>query len=178
LFRIKLSPTEGEELRKRTRERGLAPQTRDRLEMVRLSDAGWSVPRIAEHLGYHEQTVRKYVKAFLAGGFDLLPDRPRPGRPPKVSEAHLQELEQLIDGSTRSWTTPQLAEWLRREYQVDIHPDHLSRLLHRRRFRWKRTKRSVKHKQPNPDLQAAKVAELEALKKSGPDGSHRLVLPG
>jgi hypothetical protein len=37
------------------------------------------------HLGAHEQTVRRYVKAFLAAGFDALPDRPRPGRPTSPS---------------------------------------------------------------------------------------------
>lgn len=169
---IRLNAAEREELTTRTREKGFAPQTRDRLEMIRLSDAGWSVPRIALYLGRHEQTVRKYIKAFLTGGFGRLPDRPRSGRPPVVKAEHLDAMERIIDESTRTWTTPQLVEWLRQEYGVSICPDHLSRLLHRRRFRWKRTKNSVKHKQSNPALQAAKKAELEELKKSGPARSH------
>jgi hypothetical protein len=37
-------------------------------------------------------------------------------------------------------------------------------VLHRRRFAWKRTKRSVAHKRKDPDRYDAKVAELEALK--------------
>jgi hypothetical protein len=37
------------------------------------------VPRIAHHLGQHEQTVRAWIKAFLAGGFDALPNLPRGG---------------------------------------------------------------------------------------------------
>src|SRR5947209_5616472 len=58
---------------------GLQPRTRDRLEMVRLSAAGWSPPQIAAHLQISEQRVRHYLKAFLAGGFDALPDRRHPG---------------------------------------------------------------------------------------------------
>jgi putative transposase len=170
VIRVELNSEQREELRRRTRKRGIDPRTRDRLEMVRLSDAGWSVPRIARHLGYHEQTVRKYIKAFIAGGFDRLPDKPHLGRRPKVTEEMLAALERLIDESDRTWTTPQLARWLEDEYQVRVHPDHLARLLHRRGFNWKRTKRSVAHKQKDPLLQAAKAAELEVLKKSGPGG--------
>lgn len=172
MIKIRLNPIQREELRRRTHEKGMAPQTRDRLEMIRLSDAGWSIPQIARHLGCHEQTVRKYVKAFLADGFDALPDRPRPGRPSKVKPEHLDAMERMLDESTRTWTTPQLVGWLRQEYGVSICPDHLSRLLHKRRFRWKRTKNSLKHKQSNPALQAAKKAELEELKKSGSARSH------
>ncbi len=74
MIRVALTSAQHEELRARTREPGLAPRTRDRLEMVRLADAGWTVPRIARHLGAHEQTVRKHVKAFLAHGFAALTD--------------------------------------------------------------------------------------------------------
>ena len=79
MYRIHLSAEQHHELRARTRQTGLAPSTRDRLEMVRLSDAGWSVPRIARHLGQHEQTVRMWIKAFLGGGFAALANKPRGG---------------------------------------------------------------------------------------------------
>jgi hypothetical protein len=46
-----------------------APHAR-RLEMVRLSDAGWSIPRIAVPLQSCEPTVRYWIEAFLARGFD------------------------------------------------------------------------------------------------------------
>lgn len=165
MLRVELTPAERDDLRARTRAPGVAPRTRDRLEMIRLADAGWSVPRIARHLGCHEQTARTYVKAFLAAGFDALPDRPRPGRPPVVTAAHLDALEALLDGGGRTWTTPQLVAWLERGYGVRVHPDHLSRLLHARRFGWKRTVASVAHRRRDPDGYDAKVAELEGLKK-------------
>jgi transposase len=165
VIRVALSDAQRADLRARTREPGVAPRTRDRLEMVRLADAGWSVPRIAAHLGCHEQTVRKYVKAFLAEGFAVLPDRPRPGRPPVVTEDHLRALETLIDAGGRTWTTRQLVDWLAQEHGVRVHPDHLSRLLHARRFGWQRTVTSVAHKRRDPAGYDAKVAELDGLKK-------------
>jgi transposase len=165
VIRVALTPAQHDELRARTRTPGIAPRTRDRLEMVRLADAGWAIPRIARHLGCHEQTVRKYVKAFLAEGFAALPDRPRPGRPPTVTAAHLDALAGLLDAGGRTWTTPQLVAWLEREHGVRVHPDHLSLLLRRRRFGWKRTAASVAHKRRDPDGYDAKVAELDGLKK-------------
>lgn len=165
MIRVGLTPAQHEELRTRTRTPGIAPRTRDRLEMVRLADAGWSVPRIARHLGAHEQTVRKYIKAFLADGFDALPDRPRPGRPPTITTAHLDALEARLDAGGRTWTPPQLGAWLDQEHGVRVHPDHLRRLLHARRFGWKRTVASVAHKRRDPAGYDAKVAELDELKK-------------
>src|SRR3982074_1966641 len=107
MLRIKLTPAQRDELRARTRQPGLAPRTRDRLEMLRLADAGWRVPAIAHHLGYHEQTTRKYLKAFLAEGFDRLPDRPRPGNPAWRTGVRLEAREHCLDTTERTWTAPQ-----------------------------------------------------------------------
>jgi transposase len=170
LFHISLSASECEELRRRTHEPGGRPAVRDRLEMIRLCDAGWSVPHIAHHLGFHEQSVRRYVKAFLADGFDGLAPRPHPGRPPRVTVADLEAVEARIDQSDRTWTTPQLVEWLDAERGVRVCAEHLGRLLRRRGFRWKRTKQSIAHKQRNPKLRRAAERELVALKKSGREG--------
>lgn len=177
MLRLTLSPAQRTELHLRARDRGMTPQTRDRVEMIRLADAGWSVPRIARHLGRHEQTVRTHVQAFLAHGFAALPDRPRAGRPPTLTDAHLQALEEVLDAGGRTWTARQLADWLERERGVGVHPDHLRRRLQARGFRWKRTATSLTHKQTDPALQAAKAAELEGLKKGGPARGARAVVP-
>ena len=144
----------------------MAPALRDRLEMVRLSDLGWGVPQIAAYLGKHEHTVRKYVKAFLAGGWDALPDRPRPGRPPTLTAAHLLALERLLDEAAsqgeRTWAAPPLARWLEDHHGVRVRPKYLGERLAARRFRWKRTKRTIQHK-ADPVRQAQAQAELAAL---------------
>lgn len=164
-FRIELAPEQRAELHRGARERVVPPRLRDRLEMVRLSDLGWSVPKIAAGLGCHEQTVRKYVKAFLVGGFAALPDRPRPGRPPTLTVAHLEAVEQHLDAAAargETWTAPRLAAWLAETHRVRIDPEYLAARLRQRKFRWKRTKRSVRHK-ADPDLQAHARADLEVL---------------
>jgi transposase len=169
-IRLQLRDAQRAELLTWSRDRRTAPRTHERLEMVRLADAGWTVPQIAGVLHRHEQTVRKYIKAFVADGFAALPDRPGPGRPRRITDAHLAAVGALLDTSKRTWTTRQLLDWLLTEHGVGVHPTHFSRLLHRCDYRWKRTRRSLVHKRGDPDLQAAKRAELEVLKKAGPSG--------
>lgn len=167
MFQVSLNEEQRAELRRRTRESRVSPAVRDRLEMVRLSDAGWSVPRIAQHLGAHDQTVRRYVKAYLTEGFDGLAPRPHPGRPSRIRVADLEAVEQLLDETDRTWTAPQLVAWLEAERGVSLCRDHLGRLLRRRGFRWKRTKQSVAHKRKDPNLFQTAERELAALKKPG-----------
>jgi transposase len=164
MIHLTISEEQRRELDRRLRQQGSAPLPPLRLEMIRLAAQGWRIPRIAQHLGCHEQTVRKFVKAFQKEGFAGLADRLRPGAPRRLTDEHLTALEHLIDQTDRTWTTPQLAAWLEREHQVRVHPDYLSQVLHQRRFTWKRTKRSVAHKRKDPDLYDAKVSELEVLK--------------
>src|SRR5918997_1069510 len=112
MYRIALTDAQRQELRRRTRQVELAPSTRDRLEMVRLSDAGWSVPRIARHLGQHEQTVRAWIKAFLAGGFDALPNQPRGGKQSALTAPMLDAVRAEVLRGTRTWTAAQVADWV------------------------------------------------------------------
>ena len=166
IIRVRLTPEQRDELNQRARARDVAPRLRERLDMVRLSDLGQTIPQIAQALGAHEQTVRKYLKALRAGGFAALPDRPIPGRPPTVTRADLDALGQLLDEAAargQTWTKTHLVRWLAQERGVRITPQHLGVLLRRERFRWKRTKRSLRHLQKAPALQDAAAAHLESL---------------
>ena len=166
MYRVRLTDAQREELQRRAHEPGVMPRTRDRLEMVRLSDTGWSVPQIAAHLAIHEQRVRHYIKAFLAHGFDALPDRPHPGQhsslTPPMEEAIRQEMRQ----QERTWTASQLAEWVAARFDVRLTSDHLSRRLKRARIAYKRTGRSLKHKR-KPEEVEQKAAQMAAPEKRG-----------
>lgn len=138
-----------------------------RLEMVTRMARGLSVAHVAAGLGVHEQTVRAQVKAFLTGGVAALADQPRSGRPPKLTEAVLTALEARLDEDAatgaRTWTLPQAAAWLAEEHAVHVHPGYLGEVLTRRKFRWKRTKRSSRHQQTDEDRQDRKEADLALL---------------
>ncbi len=166
MYRIRLTEEQRDELRRRTRQAGLAPSTRDRLEMVRLSDAGWSVPRIARHLGQHEQTVRAWVKAFLGGGFEALPNKPRGGRASALTAPMLESVRAELAPGARTWTAAQLADWVAAEHGVRLSADRLRRHLKRARISWQRTSRTLRHKQ-DPAEVAEREAVLAGLAKRG-----------
>jgi transposase len=166
IIRVRLTPEQREELNQRARARNVMPRLRERLEMVRLSDLGQTIPQIAHTLGHHEQTVRKYLKAFVAGGFAALPDRPIPGRPPTMTRADLDAIGHLLDAAAargETWTTPRLRHWVATTRGIQISTGRLGVLLRREHVRWKRTKQSVRHRQKHPTLQDAAKAHLESL---------------
>ncbi len=67
-----------------------------RARMVALSWDGCRVPDIAATLGCHPQTVRDRLACFDAAGLDGLRDRPRPGRPRRLTEAERSRLIRLV----------------------------------------------------------------------------------
>ena len=164
MYRINLSEAQREELTQRAHQNVISPSTRDRLEMVRLSDAGWSVPRIAGHLGPHEQTVRTWIKAFLEGGFEALYDQPRGGSTSALTAGILDAVHQEITQGERSWSASQLAQWIQEQFGVQRSTVQVRRKLREAQLSYKRTRRSLHHKQ-NPQEVAAKRAELEQLQK-------------
>ena len=134
--------------------------------MVRLSDAGWSVPRIARHLGQHEQTVRAWIKAFLAGGFDALPNQPRGGKQSALTPAMLDAVRAEVARGQRTWTAAQVADWVAAPPRRPLESGRLRVHLKRAKISWQRTSRSLKHKQ-DPTEVAQRQAVLDELEKKG-----------
>lgn len=164
MYRVHLTEEQRQELKQLTRTPGLAPRTRERLEMVRLADAGWSVPRIAHHLRSHSQTVRYWIKRFLVGSFAGLPDQPHVGQPSALTPEILEALRQELANGERTWTAPQLADWLAEQHGVRRSADQVRRVLQRAGVSYKRTYRSLKHKQ-DAEKVAQQRAELKELEK-------------
>lgn len=144
------------------RRTNLPAVTRDRLEMVLLSAAGWSPPRIGQHLDRHPHTVRAALKGFAARGAPALyPDKPGPEpdhpRRAKVTD----QLAQLL-GQDRTWTCRQLAEAL--DPDLAIGHRQTRRYLALLKAGYRRTAQTVGHKQdPQKVERAGRV--LGGLKK-------------
>jgi transposase len=168
MYRVTLSDAQRHELRVRTRQAGLASSTRDRLEMVRLSDAGWSVPHIARHLGQHEQTVRLWIKAFLMGGCDALPNKPRGGKQSAFTAAMVESVRAEVAKGGRTWTAAQLAEWVAQQHGVRLSTDRLRVHLRRATISWQRTSRTLRHKQDPQEVADRGALLADAEKKRRP----------
>lgn len=169
MYRVALTNDQRHELQQRTRRPDITPATRDRLEMVRLADDGWSVPKIAHHLGIHEQTVRAWIKAFLARGFDALTNKPRGGDQSAVTPTMLEAARAAVANGGRTWSSRQVADWVVAQYGVRISPGRMRVHLKRAKLSYQRTARSLRHKQ-HPEQVADRTAELAALEKKGLPG--------
>jgi putative transposase len=91
------------------RRQPLLPRVRDRIEIVILSDAGWSPPRIAKHPGYCGQTVRDSLRGFLARGLEALyPFRSGPAPDIAHQDRVAEQLRRLL-AEDRTWTSRQLS---------------------------------------------------------------------
>ena len=134
--------------------------------MIRLSDARWSIPTIARHLGQHEQTVRAWIKVFLANGFDALPNKPRGGKHSALTPAILESVRSELAKGHRTWTAAQLAEWITVQHSVRLSTGRLRIHLQRAKLSYQRTSRTLKHKQ-RPEEVADKRATLAGLEKKG-----------
>jgi putative transposase len=153
---------------KALRRTGLPAKVRDRIEMVTLSDAGWSAPRIAAHLGCHPQTVRDLLRAFAARGTAALypfrsgpaPDAERRGR---VDDA----LRELL-GEDRTWTSRQLSQALSGR-GIALGPRQVRRHLKRLGAGYRRTASTLKHKQDPAEAERAGrvLANLKAKAVAG-----------
>jgi putative transposase len=158
MIRTQLDDATRDELQALRRE-PLPPKVRDRIEMVLLSDAGWSAPRIATHLGYCGQTVRDRLRAFLARGTDALHSF-RTGLGPDIDHRDrvADELERSL-AEDRTWTSRQLAGALA-ERGVSLGARQVRRHLKRLGAGYRRTAQTLKHKQdPAKAERAAKVLD-------------------
>src|SRR4051812_34986392 len=107
-----------------------------RLTALQMVGQGLRVPAVAAALAVAESTLYGWVHDFLVAGVRSLVYRTSPGRPPKLSPAQKARLrEVLVAGPeaagypTGAWTTPLVADWLRREWGVEFNSHYLSALL-------------------------------------------------
>jgi putative transposase len=165
MIRLQLTSTQCAELQQLRREPPVKPAERDRVEMVLLSAAGWSVPQIAQHLKYCAATVRRVFVQFQSRGPAGLRHQ-RPGPPPdQARRAQVErELTRLWE-QERTWTTRQLAAALGKA-GITLSPRQVRRYLHALRARYGRTARSQRQRQ-DPDRLVAGQLRLASLDECG-----------
>lgn len=166
MYRVNLDEVAQDELVRRTRLAKLAPRTRDRLEMIRLSAHGWSVPRIARHFHLHEQTARRWIKAYVQGGFDALEDRAHLGPPSSVTPDILTAVRACLGQADRTWSARQVSEWVSQTYGLTLGAQQWRRLLRRQGYTYQRTGRHLHHKQDAGAVAAAKQEMAEQAAKA------------
>jgi transposase len=126
-----------EALRRRARHE---PNRRAALRTLAVANAleGMSRAEAARLAGMERQALRDAVVRYNAEGIAGLRDRPKPGRPQRLSEAEQAALAGRVftapdperDG-TVAWTRADLCGWLEDRFGKPFHPSSLSRVLSR-----------------------------------------------
>ncbi len=168
MLRITLTPDQRAAAQVARRDPMRTPLERDRVEMVLLAADGWRPPAIAHHLAYHAATVRHALKAYQAQGLAGLWQQ-RTGPPPDTArrEQVTAALDRLLD-QPRTWTAAQLAQALRAD-GIALSTRQTRRYLQSMGAKWRRTVRSLRHKQHPAKVERAKGI-LAMLGKGRPRG--------
>jgi transposase len=93
---------------------------RTRAQMVLLAaEQRMTVPAIAKVVREDDQTVRNWLKRWLAEGIEGLKDRPMPGAPAKITQGYKEQLLFVVRRRPRSlgqpysmWTLQRLADYM------------------------------------------------------------------
>jgi transposase len=135
-----------EALRRRARHE---PNRRASLRMLAIANAleGMSRAEAARLAGMERRALRDAVVRYDAEGLPGLHDRPKPGRPERLSEAEQAALAAHVftapdperDGVS-AWTRADLAGWLEARFGKVFHPSSLSRVLKRLDLSWQKAR--------------------------------------
>lgn len=113
------------------------PRLRTRAQMVLLSaEKGLTVPEIAEIVRESQATVLRWLKRYMAEGTAGLQDAPRPGAPPRITDAYREQLEAAVRRRPRSlglpyslWTLQRLADYMAEQTGVRVSYETVRRVL-------------------------------------------------
>lgn len=101
---------------------------RTRAQMVLLAaERRLTAAEIAEIVRTSEETVRRWLKRYLAEGVEGLRDEPHPGAPPKVTEEYRKKLVHAVRNRPRSlglpfslWTLQRLADYMAEQTGIRV----------------------------------------------------------
>jgi transposase len=142
-------------------------RARVRAHSLLLSDQGTTINDIAQTYQVDRDTVSTWLKHWEQQGPASLHDKPRSGRPNKLTPDEQQLAAQYLKEEPRS--SKAVVDRLVHRTQKHISISTLKRLAKKARLRWKRMRKSLK-KLRDPDAFARGKRELEALQTQEDQG--------
>jgi transposase len=107
-----------------------------RFRALDLHEQGWLQGEIAEALGVTQSCVSQWLSRARREGPDALRNHLPPGPTPRLTDEQRARLPTLLARGAEAfgfagevWTTARIADVIRREFGVDYHRAHISKLL-------------------------------------------------
>jgi transposase len=163
---IRLTQEEDAQLREIEQDPYLKPKVRLRAQVLRLSNRGSNMEKIASYTGRSPASIARDFDRWRERGLEGLADGAAPGNPPRITQEARRLMEQRLS-EERTYNATQLAEVLQEELSVVVTPEAVRQHLHSMGYSWKRT-RYVPNKPPDPEKEREAREELQRLKKGRP----------
>jgi transposase len=137
-----------------------------RVFAVNMVLSGTPASQVGASAGYTKAAVTGWVKTVDEKGFEALRMQQRPGRPSKLSEQQLKEIDAVLqtdpkDHNLKVWDGPSLSSYIKSHYNVDIGVRQCQRLFRNLGY-------SHIRPQPHPSKGYEDTEERTAFKKNGP----------
>jgi transposase len=142
-------------------------RARSRAHSIILSSEGFPINDIAKIFHVDRDTISSWFTDWEQQRFDGLYDKPRSGRPPKLTAEEQGLALQYLAEEPRSCT--RVVERLVTKTDKRISIATLKRLAKKVRLRWKRVRKSLKHLR-DPEAFAQCQRELAALQQQEDEG--------
>jgi len=143
-----------------------------RLHGVLLVAQGMTCPEVGRLLGDAPRSVQYWVRRFEARGLAGLVEGERRGRPRRLNESQLQEVDRVLRRTPREvgltgtlWDGKTLSTWMERHFQVRLGVRQCQRLFRQRGFRLRKPRPLIAHADP----------ERQRTHKKTPGAKHRLL---
>ena len=126
-----------------------------RLHGVLLVAQGLTCPEVSRLLGDAPRTVEYWVRRFEERGLAGLTEGQRSGRPRRLSEAQLQEVDRALRQTPRDlgltgtlWDGKTLSAWIEQRFQIHLAVRQCQRLFRQRGFRLRKPRPLIAHADP------------------------------
>ena len=127
-----------------------------RLHAILLVAQGMSGRQAAQILGDSPRTVAYWVQRFEAEGLAGLADADRPGRPRKLNQNQLYQIEQALRRSpfevglsVNLWDGKALSAYVKQEFGIQLGVRQCQRLFRQLGFRLRKPRSKIAHSDPS-----------------------------
>jgi len=119
------------------------PRVRERAQMVELSNKKKNINEIVKIVAKNRDTVSTWLNKYEKYGIAGLFDEERSGRTPKVKNLIKSRIVEIAESET-TCTSKYIAEIIKDEFKIKLHPDTIKYNLKKQDYVYKRTRNSLK----------------------------------